>query len=101
MKTWQIDFQEFGKRLRRLREERELTPIQVAKSLAIPISTYREWENGRAIRGLPYVRIAEILQITLQELMSGEKSGKSFIFESLNQLDAQLAEHRRQLMSFL
>lgn len=58
-------------RLKRIREKRGITPLQMAKAIGVPVSTYREWEYGRAIRGEPYLRIAEVLNVSLYELFTG------------------------------
>jgi transcriptional regulator with XRE-family HTH domain len=63
----------FGQRLKRMRMKRGLTVTEVAMAANVSASTYREWEYGRAIRGEPYVRLAEILGVTLRELMVGER----------------------------
>lgn len=97
---WKSDFIEFGKRLRQLREAKNFTASEVAQALKVPITTYREWENGRAIRGLPYVRIAEILQVSLTELMTGEKSERKELFEQLEQIERLIFQHRKSLQSF-
>lgn len=63
----------FGKRLKALREQKNLTLKEVADALKVSGSTYREWENGRSILGEPYLSLAQILGVSLTELMTGEK----------------------------
>ena len=41
-----------GKKLKRLRIQRDLTMREVAAGIQVPLTAYREWEYGRAIRGL-------------------------------------------------
>lgn len=60
---------ELGKRLRALRTKRNLNAEEVARRLKVAPSTYREWENGRAIKGdRAYVALAEVFAIPLSEL---------------------------------
>ncbi len=59
---------EFGKRLKQFRERRNLSVVEVAGAVGIAQSTYREWELGRPIRGLVYVRLAHVLGVSLNEL---------------------------------
>lgn len=101
MSNWKDDFLEFSKRLVQFREAKNLSIIELATALDIPVTTYREWENGRAIRGLPYLRIAEILEISLTELMTGHKPDKTLIFSNLDQIEELLREQRRLLNSFI
>jgi transcriptional regulator with XRE-family HTH domain len=42
-----------GKRLKRLRTEKNLSVKDVAEALEVPVTTYREWENERKIVGEP------------------------------------------------
>jgi transcriptional regulator with XRE-family HTH domain len=51
------------------REELDLKVKDVAKSIGVAESTYREWENGRKIQGEPYVLISQILNISVGELL--------------------------------
>lgn len=64
---------EFHIRLRKLRERAGLSVSEVAKKLDVPISTYREWEYGRKIKGeRPYVPLAQLLGVSLAELLTGQ-----------------------------
>ena len=58
-------------RLKKLRSEKGLTIRDVATALDVPISTYRDWEYGKAIRGEPYQKLAELFEVTLDELLIG------------------------------
>lgn len=101
MGDWKQDFLIFGKRLRTLRERKGLTAAQVAENLQIPLSTYREWENGRAIRCLPYPLLAEIFQISLHELMTGKKVEKDEVIKALSSLKKDLDLLQQKLLSLI
>jgi transcriptional regulator with XRE-family HTH domain len=58
-------------RLKKLRTDKGLTIRDVAAAIKVPISTYRDWEYGKAIRGEPYQNLAELFEVTLDELLIG------------------------------
>ncbi len=58
-------------RLKHYRHSSRLTIQQVSNLTGIPASTYKEWENGRQIRGEPYARLANLYQVSIQELITG------------------------------
>ncbi len=72
-----------GDRLRRLRIARGPTIEGVARRLNISSSTYREWENARAIRGEPYVKIRDLFQVSLEELLTGKGATRKICLERL------------------
>lgn len=83
---------EFGERLRVLREKRGLTLKGTANLVGVPISTYREWEYGRKILGEPYLKLAEVFEVSLNELF-GAKSG------SYEQYKKALEQTKKALIS--
>lgn len=66
-----MKLEKFGHRLRRLRIERNLSIEEVARNIGISSSTCRKWENGRSIRGEPYVKMRDLFKVSLEELMTG------------------------------
>lgn len=88
-----------GTRLRKLRNDRGLSALEVAKALGISVSTYREWENGRAIRGEPYEKLAKILQVTLSELLTGQVTQSAEILREFNELEELLKKIKQTLYS--
>ena len=72
-----------GNRLRKLRTEKRLTLSQVAKYVGVPVSTYRDWEYGKSIRGEPYEKLAELFEVSLVELMTGKKSQSASVISLL------------------
>jgi transcriptional regulator with XRE-family HTH domain len=60
-----------GSRLKQLREARGLTVKALATAAGVPVSTYREWEYGRAILGEPYPRLARALGVGVEYLITG------------------------------
>jgi transcriptional regulator with XRE-family HTH domain len=80
------------KRLQRLRRAKGLTATHVGHALGVAPSTYRDWENGRQIRGEPYAKLSEVLGCSLVELMTGRVPIKSNIFNKLEQIRTLLKE---------
>jgi len=59
----------FSQRLKALRQSRGLTVKEAAKIVGVPMTTYRDWEYGRAVTGEPYVQIAKAFGVSLNSLM--------------------------------
>ena len=90
----------FGKRLKRIREEKGISVKDMAKKVGASISTYREWEYGRQIKGEPYVRIANALEVTLYKLLTGQDSASAELQQNLLHIENQVKDLRRNLESF-
>lgn len=91
----------FGKRLQKLREKSGLSMKQVAEKIDVPVSTYRDWEYGRAIRGNPYLKLAQVLNVSLYELMTGEKPNYTKVSELLDRAETIIEEIRKELLPLL
>lgn len=67
--------EKFGERIRKLRQERGLTTHEMAEKLGISRNTLTNWERGtKEIYGIKLLEeMAEILEIPLKILLSGEK----------------------------
>jgi transcriptional regulator with XRE-family HTH domain len=64
-----IDMSAFAERLRLLRSARQITQARLANLLDVNPRVYNRWERGLATPQLDtVVRIADILQVTLDEL---------------------------------
>lgn len=87
----------FGQRLRRLREERNLSIKEMAEKVGVPLTTYREWEYGRAIKGEPYVKIAQALAIGLGELLCGEKPQCQKVVDQIERIEQHLSMLKNEI----
>ena len=76
----------FSKRLIEYRRIRKLTVKQVAENLGIPATTYRDWEYGNAITGEPYLKLANLFQISLYELLTGERLQKNQVAVEMKEI---------------
>jgi transcriptional regulator with XRE-family HTH domain len=88
-----------GKRLKRLREAKNLSVKDVADTLQIPVTTYREWENERKIIGEPYPALAELFEVSVYQLITGEKGNDSEVLSSFETIKIELDKIRANLFS--
>lgn len=65
--------EDLGKRLTRLRLQKGLSVSDVARKVGVSPSTYREWEQGRQIKGEPYEKLASLFEVSLTELITGKR----------------------------
>lgn len=87
------------KRLKRLREKKGITVKQLCQEIGIPVTTYREWEYGRAITGEPYVALAQVLGVSVYELLTG-KAPQSQLLNGLIEIEYKLTELKKNAESF-
>ena len=72
--SW-IDMSAFAERLRLLRESRQITQTRLAELLEVNPRVYNRWERGTAVPQFDtVVRIADILQVSLDELAARNTS---------------------------
>ncbi len=91
---------QFYKRLKFYREKKGIKVKEMAALLNISISTYRDWEYGRSITGEPYMAMARVLEVSLEELLNGHKSTPDTLQKRLKDIQSQLKELSHELNSF-
>lgn len=96
MKKSTNDNIEFGKRLKKFRTERQLSAEAVAQQIGVAESTLRDWENGRAVSGQPYVKMANTFQVSLHELM-GMSDPRAEVLLKISEIESLLQEIRLRL----
>lgn len=69
----------------------------MANAVGVPVTTYREWEYGRAINGEPYAKIAEVLEVSIAELLTGRAPSKTSILKHLALIEEHLQGLRIEL----
>ncbi len=90
-----------GERLKKLRLQRKMKVSECAEFLEVSLSTYREWENGRAITGEPYPKLAKLFGVSISDLFGLEPE---VITEKLNEIERvsnELMFHVKNLKSRL
>ena len=66
---------DIGNKLHRARTKANLTQEQVAEALGVSRQTISNWENGKSLPDiLSVIRMSELYQISLDELLKGDKA---------------------------
>lgn len=86
-------------RLKHYRTQKGFSIQEVSRRTGIPSSTYKEWENGRQIRGEPYAVLAETYQVSLQELITGRKTQAGPLLQRLDHVLLELQAVKSDLIS--
>lgn len=97
MKRLSNDSLEIGKRLKTFRILKGLSIQEVATRIGVAASTYREWENGRAITGNPYAKISSALGVGVYQILGLEDTSKDTLFSCLNELERCVQNLKRHL----
>jgi len=72
-----MDQQKIGKFILELRKEKNMTQMELANLLGVTDRAISKWENGRGMPDLSLIKpLCNILDITINELLSGEKISK-------------------------
>lgn len=88
-----IDMATFALQLRSLRTQRKLTQVRLAQLLGVTPRVYNRWEKGAAAPHLAtLVQIAEVLQVSLDELV-----GRSSVVSEPKVRNLQLSTLYHQL----
>lgn len=83
---------ELGKRLREFRKSKRLTIEAVARAVDVAPSTYREWENGRAITGNPYARIANVLGVSVLQILAGKENPRGEVINKIIEIERMIVQ---------
>lgn len=90
-----------GKRLERLRKQRELTAKAVAREIDVAESTYREWEYGRGLKLPPWQRLSRLLGVSVTELVTGETPEWQMCLNELEVIEKMIRELRLKLTALI
>ena len=72
-----MDQNKIGKFIANARKEKNLTQSQLAEKLNVTDRSISNWENGKNMPDLSLFKpLCEILDVTINELLSGEKLNK-------------------------
>ncbi len=90
----------FHVRLKNLRQVKGLKATEVANQIEVPPSTYREWEAGSKIMGgeIVYLKLAKCLEVSVLELLSGEKVNRSTPLELIERIERDLQKLKEILL---
>ena len=78
-------------RLKGYREAKKMSVRSIAEALDVPKTTYREWEEGRKISNHDaLIKLSEILEIPLFELLTGRKVDIQNYLEPIEMIERQV-----------
>ena len=81
-----MEQEKIGKFIAELRKEKKMTQIDLANKLGITDRAISKWENGRGMPDLSLLMpLCEILDISINELLSGERLDKEDYQEKLEE----------------
>jgi len=86
-----------GKRISKLREQKEKSVSEIAKAIGVPASTYREWEYGRSIRAEFYIPLSHVLGVSVYELLTGNKPDRNGILLKLGETERIIAALKKEI----
>lgn len=85
-----------GDKIKNAREENGLTQTQAAEILMVSRQTISNWENGKSLPDiLSVIRIGELYQISLDELLKGDKS----MIEKIEK-DAKISKVEKKIIKY-
>ena len=91
---------DFGKNLSDIRKSRQLTQLELANLLEVQPRMIGRWEQGKAKPQFDYIiRLAQILEVSLDYLLLGEAGQNSPQFEVKNKKLKELCKQIDQLGS--
>lgn len=71
---YQINNEKFGQFLAEIRKEKQMTQKELAEKLFVSDKTVSKWERGNSMPNVTLlIPIADVLGITVTELLKGEK----------------------------
>lgn len=83
-----MDQVKIGKFIAELRKSRNMTQEQLGQKIGVSFKTISKWENGRGLPELSLLKpLSEELNISINELLSGERVGKE---NYLNRLEENM-----------
>lgn len=91
-----MDQIKIGKFIATLRKEQHLTQAELAMKLGVTDRAISKWENGRGLPDLSLVvPLSEVLDISINELLSGERIEKEHYQEKLEENIVQTIEYSK------
>lgn len=86
-------------RLKKLRKSKGLTISELSQKTGISPSTYKEWEAGRQIRGEPYHKLALAFEVSIHELITGQKPSAREALVMLDEVESLIQRIKTDLHS--
>ena len=81
-----MDQEHIGKFIAECRKQKKMTQVELAEKLGVTEKSVNNWKNGRSMPDLSLFKpICDILDISINELMSGEKLNQDNYQEKLEE----------------
>ncbi len=77
-------------KIRSLRLKKRMTMKEIAGRIGVPSSTYRDWEYGRKISAEKLQKLADAFEISVSELMTGEKDDRKDLKRAIQLIEEVL-----------
>lgn len=91
---------DFGKNLTALRKQRQLTQTALAELLDVQPRLLGRWERGQGKPRFDYiVKLADVLEVSLDRLLRGQTRGETDAFDIRNRKLKELCQQVDQLQS--
>lgn len=95
----EASIESLGDRLKRLRKSKFISVKELSDKIGVPLTTYREWEHGRKIVGEPYIELSRALEVSVYELITGEKNSASDLLKSVEAIENEIKKVKENLLS--
>ncbi len=89
-----------GQRIKQKRLDNQISLKELSIKAGIPLSTLREWESGRQIKGEPYEKIARALDVSLIELLTGQKPKHRELLIKVHEIETACKSIKNYLGSY-
>lgn len=97
MKKADASAKQLGARLKNFRLRAGFSAEEVSRKVGVASTTYREWENGRAISGEPYEKLARVLGVTVYQLLGIQEINLHEIANELEKIEKLIQNLKSRL----
>ena len=95
-----MDAKKIGSFIAEKRKAKKMTQMQMGEALGVTSKTVSRWENGNYMPDISLlIPIAELLDVTVNELLNGECSGENVTDETQLTSAIEYAKSRRSLLA--
>lgn len=88
-------------RLKKLRIRKGFSQVYLAKLINVPVTTYRDWEGGKAITGEPYPFLAQHLDVSISYLITGQQTDVNDILNYIDKVIDDVKNLRKSVIALI
>ena len=90
--------EKIGKFIKECRKKKNLTQEELARALNVTDKAISKWENGRCLPDVSlFTKLCKELDITINELLSGEKLNKNNYQEKTDEITINLLDKMKKI----